>query len=184
MSSAGSNGIVPGDDRGHDFINLYLANERRIYGFIMAMVPNWSDADDILQETTKVMWSKFDEFELGTNFLAWGMRIAKYQVLSYFNKKRGDKLKFRDETMELFAAEMDQTSDQQDDVRIALGGCIEKLRESDRKLLEMRYEQGATTKSASQKLGRKIDAVYKALNRIHNQLFHCIRGTLTMERWV
>lgn len=184
MSPTGSNGILPGDHRGHDFINLYLANERRIYGFIMSIIPNWSDADDILQETTRVMWSKFDDFQLGTNFLSWGLRIAKYQVLSHLNKKRSDKLRFRDDTIEILAAEMDQSSNQQDDVRMALGGCIGKLRDSDRVLLELRYEQDATVKSVSNKVGRGVDAVYKALSRIHNQLFHCIRGTLAMERWV
>lgn len=182
MSSIELNGFEPGDQRGHDFISLYLANERRIYGFIMSLVPSWSDADDILQETTKVMWSKFDDFVPDTNFLGWALTIAKYQTMRYFRQKRGDRLRFCDEMIETLASEAEKSSDQQDDVRIALHGCIDKLSDSDRKLLELRYEQDATTKSVSQKIGRGIDAVYKALNRVHNQLFHCIRHKLAMER--
>ncbi len=58
--------------RGERFMRLLLANQQRIYGLILALVPNWNDADDIMQETSAVMWAKFDDYEAGTDFAAWG----------------------------------------------------------------------------------------------------------------
>ena len=62
------------------FLQLLTANQSRIMGFILAMVPNRSVADDILQETTLLMWEKFKNFQDGTNFTAWGISIAKNKI--------------------------------------------------------------------------------------------------------
>ncbi len=45
------------------FLSLLMANQRRINSYILSVVPNFSDADDIMQETISVMWRKFDRFE-------------------------------------------------------------------------------------------------------------------------
>lgn len=47
--------------------------------------------------------------------------------------------------------------------------------------MHLRYEYDATTKSVAERVGRGIDAVYKALNRVHVQLLNCIRRTLAMQ---
>ncbi len=45
-----------------DFIRLLLANERRIYAFILSMLPDLTDAEDVLQETSLVLWEKLDQY--------------------------------------------------------------------------------------------------------------------------
>ena len=52
-------------------IELFSSNYNRIKSFIFSLVPNTSDADDVMQETSRIIWEKFEEFEVGTNFLAW-----------------------------------------------------------------------------------------------------------------
>ena len=54
------------------FMRLFLQSERRILGFILSLVPYVADAEDLLQETCAIMWSKINEFEPGTDFTAWG----------------------------------------------------------------------------------------------------------------
>jgi len=168
--------------RAQVFLRLYQANERRIYGFILALVPKWSEADDLLQETTIVMWSKFDRFEPGTDFAAWAMRIARYQIMNYRKKKRNQRVQFSDEVLEAIDGRVSAATTQLDTRRDALQACLKKLPARDRELINLRYEYDATTKSVAERVGRGIDAVYKALNRIHVQLFYCIRRTLAMER--
>ena len=68
------------------FMRLFLQSERRILGFILSLVPNLSDAEDLMQETCSIMWSKIDQFEPGTDFTAWGISIARYRVLTYRRK--------------------------------------------------------------------------------------------------
>ena len=167
--------------QGRSFLRLYQANELRIYGFIRSLVPDWSEADDIMQETTAVLWSKFDQFTIGTDFVSWALRVARYEVLGYLKKKKTAKLRFSSQTVEAIADKATEASGKTDVRRDALRNCISKLKEKDRKLLLLRYEIGATTRSVAKRIGRSVSTVYKALNDIHIQLLHCIRRTLALE---
>jgi RNA polymerase sigma-70 factor, ECF subfamily len=135
-----------------------------------------------LQETTTVMWSKFDQFTVGTDFAAWAMRIARYQIMNYRKKKRNQRVQFSDEVLAAIDGHVSVATTQLDGRRDALRDCLKKLPVRDRELVHLRYEYDATTKSVAERVGRGIDAVYKALNRIHVQLLYCIRRTLAMEK--
>jgi RNA polymerase sigma-70 factor, ECF subfamily len=159
------------------FLQLFLTHERRIHGFILALVPNWSDADDLLQETSAVLWRRLDEFEPGTDFAAWALSVARYQVLNYRRRERARAARFSDRTFEALAdlAAEAATSDARRD---ALEGCLTKLGERERELIRLRYQSGATTQAVADQLGRPLKAVYKALNRIHDALLRCVRRSL------
>ena len=47
-----------------------------------------TEFQDILQDTTSLMWKKFDEFKDGTSFSGWGIQIAKYKILEFRRKNR------------------------------------------------------------------------------------------------
>ncbi|MCK5000630.1 MAG: hypothetical protein KAS23_13890, partial [Anaerohalosphaera sp.] len=68
------------------FFHLFMTHRKSLYAFILASIHNYSDADDILQETATVMWRKFSGFEQGTDFVAWGITIARLRVLKFFNE--------------------------------------------------------------------------------------------------
>jgi RNA polymerase sigma-70 factor (ECF subfamily) len=163
------------------FLQLFLAHERRIFGFLLALVPAWSDAEDLLQESSVVMWRKLDEFEPGTDFAAWALSIARYQVLSYRKKQRRERVFFSERTLEMLADQMAALGRSEDARRDALEHCIARLNTRDRELVRLRYVSGATTQGVADSLGRSVQAVYKALNKIHEQLLMCIRRTLASE---
>ena len=71
-----------------------MSNQKRIYAFILGMVPNYQDAEDLFQETILVMWSKFDQFQRGTSFASWGATVAKYQILNARRRKTAQNLQF------------------------------------------------------------------------------------------
>jgi RNA polymerase sigma-70 factor (ECF subfamily) len=163
------------------FLQLFLAHERRIYGFILALVPNWSDADDLLQETSAVLWRKLDDFEPGTDFLAWALSIARFQVLNYRKKQRQLRARLSDRTVETLVDQLMALGERSDARRDALAECLAKLNSRDRELIQLRYQPEATTQRVADCVGRSLKAVYKALNRIHGQLLLCIRQTLASE---
>ena len=68
---------------GREFVSLITANQRRIYAYILTLVPNFNDADDVMQETTATMWERKKDFQPGTDFVAWGARIAYFKILEY-----------------------------------------------------------------------------------------------------
>jgi DNA-directed RNA polymerase specialized sigma24 family protein len=59
---------------------LMTRHQRQIFGYIYALVPNRYDAEDLLQETSLVICEKFNEFEDGTDFVAWACQIAYWRI--------------------------------------------------------------------------------------------------------
>src|SRR4051812_23964504 len=68
------------------FLRLWEAHRRRVFHFILALLPAVQDAEDVLQETSIVLWRKFGEFEPGTNFLSWAHKVAHFEVLRHRRK--------------------------------------------------------------------------------------------------
>ena len=165
-------------DRGARFMRLYLEHQRRIYGLILALVPLGPDADDILQETCAVMWQKFDEFDPATNFAAWSLRIARYQVMAYYTTRRRQKARLSDETLDAVVEKMASRPAREDARAAALDGCLADLPEPDRRLIELRYRGGATVDEVARRSGKTVVAAYKALHRAHERLLQCMRGKL------
>ena len=81
--------MKPSSPRSHeDYTRLLVAHQRRIYGFIYTLVHDHSATDDILQEVAALLWKKFETFEVGTDFAAWAMRVARYKVLEWRRKQQ------------------------------------------------------------------------------------------------
>ena len=181
MTDMDSNHNLPDKSCGQRFLRLYHANERRIYGFILTLVPDWSQAEDLMQEVIEVMWSKFDQYEPGTDFISWALRIARYRVLNHYKKKRTQRLQFSSEVIKDIDDRVVSATNNMDDYRDALYQCLKKLSSRDQQIVHLRYQLNATPRSVADRIGRGVDAVYKALNRIHTQLLHCVRRTLARE---
>jgi RNA polymerase sigma-70 factor (ECF subfamily) len=63
-----------------ELVGLLSRHQRKIFAYLYTLVPNRADADDLLQETCLTIYEKFDEFEDGTDFVAWANRIAWWKV--------------------------------------------------------------------------------------------------------
>jgi RNA polymerase sigma-70 factor, ECF subfamily len=179
--TAGSEaGEVSATAKGKSFLRLFLENERRLYAYILTLLANQADADDVLQEASLVMWDKFDESDPPHDFAAWGCRIAYFKVLDFFKKSQRSRVCFSQPMLERVAETMiEQASSLQlDERREALANCIEKLSPKDRDLLTRRLARGATTQATAAQVGRSVDAVYKALAKIRQALFDCVSKAL------
>ena len=163
------------------FIDLYTRHQRRVYLYILTLIPNRADAEDILQETNLVLWQKFDEFRSGTNFFSWACRIAHYEVLKLRRSKSRGMRFFTDEFLEDIAVEITADADMLETQYQALADCLEKLSDKDRDLIQRRYLPESSVNSVAGQVGRSVDAVYKALNRIREALFECVDRTLSAE---
>jgi RNA polymerase sigma-70 factor (ECF subfamily) len=165
------------------FLRLFLQNERRLYAYILTLLPNRADADDVLQEASLVMWDKFEDEHPPADFVAWGCRIAYYKVLDFRKKRQRSRVFFSQALLERLAeTAVEQAATLQlDERREALEDCLAKLRPRDRDLLTRRFAEGATTQSTAAAVGRSADGIYKALARIRQALFDCVTRTLAAE---
>src|SRR5947209_20049694 len=133
-------------EKGKAFLRLFLQNERRLYAYILTLLPNRADADDVLQEVSLVLWDKFDPDDPPLDFAAWGCRIAYFKVLDFCKKRQRSRVRFSQALLERVgetAVEHAATL-QLDERREALAGCVDKLSPRDRDLLARRFADGAT----------------------------------------
>ncbi len=163
-------------------MGLLVPNQRQIQAFILYLVPNRADADDILQDTLSEMWNKFGEFRDGSNFVAWGLTIARYKVHSFLRKNRRIR-SLSPETMELIQQEAESGRGllfMQEQIEV-LKKCIAKLSSREKKILRLRYERNLTFEGIAEQFGFSMQAAYKAVSRIHAGLARCVNLTLRLR---
>jgi len=163
------------------FVRLFAQHEHQVYAYIVSVLGNWTDADEVMQETSVALWEMFDDFQEGTSFCSWACRIAYFRILRFREKRRRDRHEFNNEFVEAVAATALEEADLFEFRRKALGGCVEKLRPDDRELLRACYADGGTIKNAAEHLERPAKSVYKALARIRQALFDCVQRRLSAE---
>lgn len=166
------------------FVRLLTQHERLVYAYILRLVPNWNDADEILQETNVRLWEEFDRFEPGTNFGAWAVRVAHYQVLTWRKKRDRTRLVFDDAALACLAASPTIDDSGEDERRAALASCLQLLPEKSRDLLARCYGGDTTIRDVAAGLRRSTEAVYKSLQRARLALHACIERRLAGERGV
>jgi len=168
-----------------EFLQSLVKNQRRIFGFIHAMIPNLSDAEEVLQETCLVLWRKWDSFDSDREFLPWSLGIARLEVLKRLSRRRREGVVgLREDLAEEIARLLIERTENLDNEQLrldALKTCLEKLRDSDRELIERRYREKTTIRKVAHALERPESTVYQALARIRQQLFDCIQRRLAAE---
>jgi RNA polymerase sigma-70 factor, ECF subfamily len=163
-----------------EFFRLYISHQKQIYNYILMLVPGIMDAEDILQETVSTMWSKFHEFENGTDFAAWGRHIARFKVLSYYEKrKRHNTVQFDQAMIERISAYSSSLMKNEDHRLFALRRCIQELDDRDRAIVLMRYMEDKTPKDIADRVNRTVSNIYKHFSRIHDFLLVCVRSKLS-----
>lgn len=163
------------------FVRLLTQHERRVYGYILKMVVDWNDADEILQETNVRLWEEFGRFEPGTDFAAWALRVAHYQVLTWRKRRDRSRLVFSDEAIALLAQEDPQVDASDGSRQAALAACLEQLSSANRDLITRFYSGSRTIREIAHGVGRSTEAMYKRLQRVRLSLHGCIERRLAAE---
>lgn len=169
----------PDAERTSQFLQLYSVNQPRLFAYILAMIPIWQDAEEVLQEVSVVLWQAFDQFEQGTNFWAWSKKVAFNQVLSFRKRTKKLPIPISEGFIQAVSEEYASQADELDGQLLALAGCVEKLSPNERELISACYGPNTTIRQMASQLGRPEGTVYKSLTRIRRALLMCIERTLS-----
>ena len=166
---------MPSNDPTAEFIKLLTKNQSRLFAYVLSLLGNRQQAEDVMQETNMILWRKADQFKLGTNFGAWMLKVAYYQVMDHRRKMNKlalfvDDENFLAEMAEEAATSTELTERQQE----ALHVCLKKLPTRQRDLVRMRYTEGASIKNVAQTIGSVATAVKQTLFRARTNLIQCV----------
>ena len=169
------------DESRRQFVRLLTQHQRRVYGYILKLVVNWNDADEILQETNLRLWEEFDRFEPGTDFAAWGIRVAHYQILTWRKKRDRSRLVFDEQAIQAISVEHGGCVSPLASRETALLACLEQLTTRNRDLINRCYAGKHTSRPVAEELNRSAVSVYKSVQRIRLTLHRCIEQRLSLE---
>jgi RNA polymerase sigma-70 factor (ECF subfamily) len=164
------------------FIALLLANQNRIFRFVLSLVPSHTDSEDLFQQTCVTLWQNRGKYDPAAGeFSSWAFAIAHNHVRNFRRKEStrnnvfvslGDALEgVLVETREAHGSTLDEWHS-------ALTHCIERLNPKQRSLLEECYGVKASLKEVSHGFGCTPNALYKTVQRIRGLLHDCVRKTV------
>lgn len=163
-----------------EFVRLWALHGQRIYAHLLTLTANDADADEIYQDVAMTLWTKFDQFVVGSDFLAWARTVALNKVRNFRRLRHHKTVLCSPEFLEAVDRATARDTDTLEAQRKALAGCFNQLPPRQKDLLRQRYRPGATPQSVASATGRNVKAVYEALRRIHRALLICVRKTASL----
>ena len=159
-----------------EFISLLTEHQAFLFSFIRSSVGDPSTSKDILQEVNIILWKKSSDFVMGTNFRAWALKIARFQILGNHRDKKRCKLIFDDELISQLASEAEYVDDDwENQQRLkSLEICLKKLPVKQRELLNHRYNGGVAIKDLAETLQSSVSRLKMILFRARKSLRDCI----------
>ena len=164
-----------------EFVERFVAVQSQVYRYIATLAPNRTDADELFQQTSLVLWRKREQFDRSGSFLHWACGIAHNEVRNYRKKHRLAKQCLSDAAIERLA-ELQHVSAQRLESQIQwLSDCMERLSAEQRGLLELCYLDAKPINVIAAESNVAPTVLYKRLDRLRWALVDCIRATERME---
>ena len=157
------------------FALLFSAHAVRLHVYIRTLVLDPTDSDEVFQNTSCILWRKFDTFDGATDFMAWACRIAYLEVCNFRRVKRR-RPALSDQALELVAAGAEDVVGDCDWRRDALEKCLKKLDSSQDQLLRLRFHEQEPPKEIARRIGQSVHVVYRRLAKTYDDLMRCINA--------
>jgi RNA polymerase sigma-70 factor, ECF subfamily len=166
-----------------EFTELLSASRSRVFGHLLALVQNLTDAEDLYQQTALLLWEKLEQYQRGTDFGAWAVTIAHYQALNFLRRQSRRRTLFSDAALaRLAAVQLDIKTAEFSERSEALSSCIEALPARSKQMLRLRYQGDQSLQQIAAQEQRSVGSVYTAISRIRKALLACIERRVAQEK--
>ena len=156
------------------FLSLFLRSEREIFRYVAALVPNVSDAEDIVQQTALALWEKFDAYDPAQPFTPWACRFALNKARQWIERRQRWQALLDHGLAEELAQRRQELQPEFERRLRHLEACLGKLPPDQRSLVEAYYYEHSDVESLAEGSGRTVAATYKMLQRIRQALQLCV----------
>lgn len=162
-------------------MRLFLESERELLRYVMALVPNVSDARDVVQETAVALWQKIEKYDSTKPFIPWACRFALNEARMHLRTESRRRRLVDEDVASMLEDRRVEMAASLDMRREHLQDCLNRLPEEQRRLVRSYYFDDESIEALAGKLGRGADAIYKSLQRIRQALHQCIERKLQLE---
>src|SRR5579862_2098268 len=158
------------------FLSLFLRSEREVFRYVAALVPNVTDAEDIVQQTAMALWEKFDAYDPDRPFTPWACRFALNKTRQWIERRQRWQALLDKGLAEELAQRSQELQPEIEQRLRHLETCMSRLPQTQRALLEGYYYERASIEQLAERSGKTEAAIYKVLQRIRHGLQLCMEG--------
>jgi RNA polymerase sigma-70 factor (ECF subfamily) len=166
------------------FAVLWVKSQSTIAAFIHSLMPDFHQAEEVLQRVAVTLVRKFDQYDAQRPFAAWAIGMAKYEVLYYRRERATDRHLFDDEIVDRIAISYQRFVDDADPFREALERCLDQVDGRSKQALQLRYAQGLKSAAVAREMRLSSGAVRMLLCRVRQLLRACIESRVRGPRSV
>ena len=148
--------------------HIYDMYAKSIYRYQYSRVGNAADAEDLTSQTFMAVIESLPRYQHRNNFTAWIFQIARSKAMDYFrgNHRHGEIHEQAADPAQVDALEAVVRNES----RARLNSLLHLLDEDERELIRLRYTAELSFVEIAHLLGRREDAVRKAIRRILDRL--------------
>lgn len=172
------------DERMKSYAAEFLASRHHLMAYILGTIRNPVAAEDVFQDVWLALVEAVSANQQIDSVPAWCRGVARNLILHHWRETRRPTVCADEQMLDLMDSAMRKFADASDiwDVRRhALSGCLERLPEESRRLLQLKYEEGLQSEEIAQRLRRTSAAVMMALSRVRQALGECISRRVAAE---
>lgn len=161
---------------------LFVQHQQQLRAFVLALTPDFTVADDVMQETFLEISRQAEAFAMGSSFQAWARSIARFKVLSALRDRKRCARALADDVIDvLVAAAPAEDPEGRHEAELGqLRTCLERLAPAARELIHLRYAGEHMPEAIASLRAQSVGAVNVTLARARAALRACVeRGLKT-----
>jgi RNA polymerase sigma-70 factor, ECF subfamily len=156
------------------FHELFLRHRRDVFAYIITLVPDRNDAEDVFQQTCVAILERQSQYDPRRPFFPWACGFALNAVRRHRRAHHRERTPLSDAAIETLA-NVQSKSAQHIESRLALLlDCLAELPVDKRELLMRCYTRQGSLDELAAQLQIEANALYKRLERIRRVVFECM----------
>ncbi len=164
-----------------EFAQRLASAQSSIYAFIVSLMGGRDEAADVLQETNLKLCREFHRYDESKPFINWALTLARFEVMAWRTRQSRSRLVLDDDVLERVASALQVQPMEPERELAALERCLQKLPQSQRAMVDERYQCGETVRAMAGRLGQPENALAAMFYRIRRALQECVTTTLARE---
>ena len=152
------------------FTSLMNRHKEKIYYFILKMLKNVSDSEDVMMITFNSAFMNINTFKPDYPFKTWLYKIAKNNCIDFIRKRKAEIISYDNDLNYVFNKESENLNPAEtmisNQAMEVFHRHLDKLTDYQRDLIEMRYYFNCSYKDLAEIKKVKVSTIGAQLNRI------------------
>ncbi|NLF06935.1 MAG: sigma-70 family RNA polymerase sigma factor [Pirellulaceae bacterium] len=167
-------------------VRVLMAERNKLLAYCWSIAGDFNLCEDIVQEVALLALDKGREVADETRLKVWLRRAARFKSLEALRRKHKMPPQLSDEVLEKLESHWEPYDCRGELAEVALAEmlriCFQRLTGKQRRLLSLRYAKQLRSGEIAERLGMKVDTVYRAITRAHRNLADCMDEAVATKR--